>query len=97
MLADNEMDLHHCRLAVRHAAWLLDQGEEAREETSMCKVYCSEKLGDVVDRSMQVLGGIGSSNDTAIMRIYKNIRAFRLYDGPSEVHRWALGRNIMKR
>ncbi|MGR8947743.1 MAG: acyl-CoA dehydrogenase family protein [Gammaproteobacteria bacterium] len=97
MLADNKMDLHHCRIAVRHAAWLLDQGEEARDETSMCKVYCSEKLGDVVDRAMQVLGGIGSSNDTAIMRIYKNIRAFRLYDGPSEVHRWALGRSILKK
>ncbi|MEM7468340.1 MAG: acyl-CoA dehydrogenase family protein [Pseudomonadota bacterium] len=95
-LADNEMDLHHCRLAVQQAAWLLDQGEEARQETSMCKVYCSEKLSDVVDRSMQILGGIGSSNDTAIMRIYKNIRAFRLYDGPSEVHRWALGRTILR-
>lgn len=96
LLANNQMDIHHCRLAVRHAAWLLDQNEEAREETSMCKVYCSEKLGEVVDRSMQVLGGIGSSNDTAIMRIYKNIRAFRLYDGPSEVHRWALGRSILR-
>jgi acyl-CoA dehydrogenase len=95
-LANNDMDLHHCRLAVRHAAWLLDQGEQARNETSMCKVYCSEKLGEVVDRSMQVLGGIGSSNDTAVMRIYKNIRAFRLYDGPSEVHRWALGRSILR-
>jgi acyl-CoA dehydrogenase len=96
MLADNQMDLHHCRLAVRHACWLLDQGEEAREESSMCKVYCSEKLAQVVDRSLQVLGGIGSSNDTAIARIYRNIRAFRLYDGPSEVHRYALGRAILK-
>lgn len=96
MLADNLMDLHHCRLAVRHAAWLLDQGEEARDETSMCKVYCSEKLGAVVDRSLQVLGGWGSSHDTAIARIYQNVRAFRLYDGPSEVHRWALGRSILR-
>lgn len=96
LLADNMMDLHHCRLAVQHAAVLLDQGEEAREETSMCKVYCSEKLSAVVDRSLQVLGGWGSSHDTAIARIYQNIRAFRLYDGPSEVHRWALGRHLMK-
>jgi len=95
MLADNLMDLHHCRLSVRHAAWLLDQGAEAREETSMCKVYCSEKLGAVIDRSLQVLGGWGSSHDTAIARIYQNVRAFRLYDGPSEVHRWALGRGIV--
>ncbi len=96
MLADNLMDLHHCRLAVRHAAWLLDRGDEAREETSMCKVFCSERLSAVVDRSLQVLGGIGSSDDTAIARIYRNIRAFRLYDGPSEVHRWALGRSILQ-
>ncbi len=95
-LADNAMDLHHCRLAVRHAAWLLDQGEQARQETSMCKVYCSEKLGQVVDRSLQILGGMGSSNDYPVMRIYKNIRAFRLYDGPSEVHRWALARSLLK-
>lgn len=95
MLADNLMDLHHCRLGVRHASWLLDQGKEAREESSMCKVYCSEKLSAVVDRSLQVLGGIGASHDTAIARIYQNIRAFRLYDGPSEVHRWALGRAIL--
>ena len=95
-LADNVMDLHHCRLAVRHAAWLLDQGEEARRETSMCKVYCSEKLGNVVDRAVQILGGSGISNDTAVARIYRNIRPFRLYDGPSEVHRWAMGRDIMK-
>lgn len=95
-LADNHMDLHHCRLAVHHAAWLLDQGEEARTETSMCKVYCSEKLGAVVDRSLQILGGIGSSNDYPVMRIYRNIRAFRLYDGPSEVHRWALARSLLK-
>ena len=95
-LADNVMDLHHCRLAVRHAAWLLDQGEEARRETSMCKVYCSEKLSAVVDRAVQVMGGSGISHDTAVARIYRNIRPFRLYDGPSEVHRWAMGRDIMK-
>lgn len=95
-LADNVMDLHHCRLAVRHAAWLLDQGAEARRETSMCKVYCSEKLSAVVDRAVQVMGGSGISHDTAVARIYRNIRPFRLYDGPSEVHRWAMGRDIMK-
>lgn len=94
-LADNLMDLHHCRLAVRHAAWLLDQGEEARDESSMCKVYCSEKLSDVVDRSLQIFGGMGTASDYPVMRIYKNIRAFRLYDGPSEVHRWALSRNLL--
>ena len=95
MLADNEIDINLCRLAIWHAAWLLDQGEQARQETSMYKVYCSEALGRVVDRSLQVLGGMGMTDDTVIERIYRDIRAFRIYDGPSEVHRFAIARNIL--
>ena len=91
------MDLHFCRLAIWHACWLLDQGEQARDETSMSKVRCSEALSDVVDRSLQILGGRGVTDDTVVERIYRDIRPFRIYDGPSEVHRWALARNIMKR
>ncbi len=92
MLADNRIDLHCCRLTTWHACWLLDQGDHARFETSMCKVLSSEALGRVVDRSMQILGAKGISGDTVIERIYRDIRAFRLYDGPSEVHRWVLAR-----
>ena len=96
-LAENEMDLHFCRLAIWQACWLLDQGEQARDESSMSKVRCSEALSDVVDRSLQILGGRGVTDDTVVERIYRDIRPFRIYDGPSEVHRWALARNIMKR
>ncbi len=92
MLADNRIDLHTCRLATWHACWLLDQGDKARAETSLCKVHCSEALGRVVDRSMQVLGAMGISGDTVVERVYRDIRAFRVYDGPSEVHRWVLAR-----
>ncbi len=94
-LADNASDLHLCRLAIRHSAWLLDRGEKARNETSLCKVFCSEALGRVVDRSLQILGGLGITGDTVVERIYRDIRAFRIYDGPSEVHRFALARAIM--
>ncbi len=97
MLADNENELHLCRLSIWHAAWLLDQGEQARQETSMSKVFCSEALGRVVDRSVQILGGKGITGETVVERIYRDIRAFRIYDGPSEVHRWAQARHIMKR
>jgi len=83
-LADNEIELHCARLAVWHAAWLLDQGEHARTETSQCKVFCSEALSRVVDRSLQILGGMGITADTVVQRIYREIRPFRLYDGPSE-------------
>jgi acyl-CoA dehydrogenase len=97
MLADNEIDLHLSRLAVWQAAWLLDRHEHARDETSMTKVFCSEALGRVVDRSLQILGSIGITRDTVVERIYRDIRPFRIYDGPSEVHRHALARRIVSR
>jgi acyl-CoA dehydrogenase len=97
MIADNEMDLQMCRLAIWHAAWLLDQGQQARLETSMYKVYCSEALGRVVDRSLQILGGMGVTDDTVVERIYRDIRPFRIYDGPSEVHRFAIAREVLRR
>jgi acyl-CoA dehydrogenase len=95
MLADSDMDLHASRLLIWQACWMLDQGEQARHETSMSKVFCSEALSRVVDRSVQVLGGRGITDQTVIERIYRDIRSFRIYDGPSEVHRWALARSIM--
>ncbi len=95
MLADNEIDLHHARVAIWHAAWLLDQKDHARNETSMCKVFCSEAFGRVADRSLQILGSIGITHDTVVERIYRDIRPFRIYDGPSEVHRHALATRIM--
>lgn len=94
-LADNATDLHLCRLAIWHCAWLLDQGDQARTETSRAKVFCSEALGRVVDRSLQVLGGLGMTSDTVVERTYRDIRAFRIYDGPSEVHRHFLVRDIL--
>lgn len=95
-LADNEMDLHLSRLAIWHCAWVLDQGERGRRESSQSKVICSEALSRVVDRSLQVLGGKGITGDTVVERIYRDIRCFRIYDGPSEVHRFALARDIMR-
>ncbi len=94
MLADNEIDLHTARLAVWHTAWLLDQGERASRESSMVKVHCSEAYGRIVDRSMQVLGGLGVTDDTEVQRIFRDVRAFRIYDGPSEVHRWSVARRL---
>lgn len=97
MLADNQIDLHLSRLTLWQAAWKLDQGDHARDETSMSKVFCSEALSRVVDRSMQILGSIGITRDTVIERIYRDIRPFRIYDGPSEVHRHVLAQRIVKR
>ncbi len=96
MLADNQMDIHTARLAIWQCAWVLDQGEQAGTESSMAKVICSEAIFRVVDRSMQILGGLGVTRDTVVERIFRDVRAFRIYDGPSEVHRWSLGRRIVK-
>lgn len=97
MLADNEMDLRTCRLLIWHTAWLLDQGERCNEESSQAKVVCSEAQWRIVDRCVQVMGGTGVSGETVVARIFADLRPFRIYDGPSEVHRWSLGRKIAKR
>jgi len=95
MLADNLMDIHLARLSIWHTAWMLDRGERASNESSMSKVICSEAIARVADRSMQILGGLGMTRDTVVERIFRDTRAFRIYDGPSEVHRWALGARIV--
>lgn len=96
MLADNEMDLHSARLAIWHCAWVLDQGGQGKNESSMAKVICSEAEWRVVDRCVQILGGQGVTAETIVARIWSDMRAFRIYDGPSEVHRWSLARHILK-
>jgi len=96
MLADNDMDLHTARLHIWHTAWLLDQGHPCNFESSRAKVVCSEAEWRVVDRCVQILGGMGVSMETPVMRIFTDMRAFRIYDGPSEVHRWSMARKIVQ-
>jgi acyl-CoA dehydrogenase len=96
MLADNEIALHQCRLTIWHACWLMDQGEKARHESSIAKAFVSEELFKVADRCVQVLGGIGISDETVVEMIFRDMRAFRLYDGPTEVHKYAIGRRVLR-
>src|SRR5690606_38675137 len=96
MLADNEMDLHVSRLTIFHCAWLLDQGEKGRHESSVAKWLCSEAECRVVDRCVQILCGSGVTDETIVARIFRDMRAFRIYDGPSEVHRWSIGNRIAR-
>ena len=95
MLADNDMDLQTARLHIWHTAWLLDQGEKCNFESSRAKVVCSEAQWRVVDRCVQMLGGQGVTAETPVMRIFMDMRAFRIYDGPSEVHRWSMARKLV--
>ncbi|MEU2041044.1 acyl-CoA dehydrogenase family protein [Nocardia niwae] len=96
MLADNEIALHQCRLTIWHACWLMDNGEKARHESSIAKSFVSEELFKVADRCVQVLGGIGISDETVVEMIFRDMRAFRLYDGPTEVHKYAIGRKVLR-
>ena len=96
MLADNAMDIHQSRLVIWHTAWVLDQGERGRHESSMAKVICSEAIWRVVDRSMQILGGLGITDDTIVAKLFREVRPFRIYDGPSEVHRWSIAQRVLR-
>ncbi len=95
MLADNDMDLQTSRLHILQTAWLLDQGQRCNYESSRAKVVCSEAEWRVVDRCVQILGGQGVTGETALMKIFKDMRGFRIYDGPSEVHRWSMARKLI--
>lgn len=96
MLADNEIALQHCRLSIWWACWTLDNGAKGRHESSMAKAYVSEELFKVADRCVQVLGGMGISDETPVGMIFSDMRAFRLYDGPTEVHKYAIARQVLR-
>ena len=94
-LADNHLDLHVARLVTRDTAAILDRGRRGSLESSRAKVIVSEALFRVADRCVQVLGARGLSSDTAVAQIFAELRAFRVYDGPSEVHRMSIAKKIM--
>jgi acyl-CoA dehydrogenase len=96
MLADNEIDIRMSRLSIWHTAWVLDQGARGTVESSIAKVFCSEAIWRVVDRCVQVLGGQGVTGETLVARIFNEVRGFRIYDGPSEVHRWSIAQRIAR-
>ena len=97
MIADSEIELHASRLMVLHAAWKHEQGDEIRHESSICKVFVAEAVNRVIDRSIQICGAMGLSSDTPLEHFYREARAFRIYDGPSEVHRMVIARNVLRR
>ena len=97
MVADSEIELYASRQMVRHAAWLLANGKQARQESSMAKVFVAECVDRVIDRAVQMCGGTGVSDLTPLADFYREARAFRIYDGASEVHRTVIARRALKR
>ena len=97
MLADNAIELQQAELMVDWCAGVLDRGEKGTTESSMTKVAVSELLYRVADRCVQVMGGTGVSRDTVVQQVFREIRAFRIYDGPTEVHKWSIAKRIKNR
>lgn len=96
MLADSEIELHASRLMVMQAAWKYERGEDIRHESSICKVFVAEAVNRIIDRAIQICGALGVSDDTPLEHFYREARAFRIYDGPSEVHRMVIARNLLR-
>lgn len=96
MLADSAIEINAARLQVLHAAWLIDQGRDAREWISMAKVQAAEMLGRVADRAVQIFGGMGFCKDLPIERYYRDARIYRIFDGTSEIHRGVVARGLLK-
>ena len=96
MLADNLIDLRQAELMIDWCADVLDGDNLGTAESSMTKVAVSEALMRIADRCVQVMGGAGVTTDTIVEQVFREIRAFRIYDGPSEVHRWSLAKKIRR-
>lgn len=96
MLAENLIDLKQAELMIDWCADVLDSGAPGTAESSMAKVSVSEGLMRVADRCVQVMGGTGLSRDTIVEQVFREIRAFRIYDGPTEVHKWSLAKKVKR-
>ncbi|UYP18737.1 acyl-CoA dehydrogenase family protein [Rhodococcus sp. Z13] len=96
MIADNEIDIAATRALLVQACWELDQGSHASTATSIAKTYAAEAIFRIVDRSAQMCGGLGVSEDLPTARLTREVRPFRVYDGPSEVHRWSIAKRALR-
>ncbi len=95
-IADSAAEIQACRLMTLQAAHRIDEGDEARVEISLIKFYAARVLGDVIDRAIQVHGGLGLTEDTPLAAMWRMARAGRIYDGPDEVHRMVVSRRVLK-
>jgi acyl-CoA dehydrogenase len=95
-IAESAAEIQACRLMTLQAAHRLDEGDEARVEVSLIKFYAARVLNDVIDRAIQVHGGLGVTDDTPLAVMYRMARAARIYDGADEVHKMVVARRILR-
>jgi len=92
---DNEVDIRHSRWVLLEAAQKADRGEPFKAEAAMAKLVASEAAGRIVDRAMQIHGGLGMTKDLPLERWYRELRIRRVGEGPSEVQRLILARELL--
>jgi len=96
-IADSAAEMQAARLMTLHAAWVIDTegAAAARRDISLIKFYGAKVLHDVIDRAIQIHGSLGYSSDLPLEEMYRHARAARFYDGPDEVHRVSVARQIL--
>ena len=95
MIADSEIELRAARLLTYQAAWQADLGRDAKVDSSICKVYATETSFRVLDRCIQIFGGLGVSHELPLERWFREARIRRIGEGPSEVHRMVVARALL--
>jgi alkylation response protein AidB-like acyl-CoA dehydrogenase len=96
MIADSETELEAARWLILRAAWTVDQGEDPRHSSSMAKLYGARMVNDVVDRVMQIHGGMGYTRELPIERWYRQVRLMRIYEGTDEMQRLIISRDLLR-
>ena len=96
MIADSEVELEAARWLVLHAAWTVDQGRDPRHSSSMAKLYGAKMANDVVDRVMQIHGGMGYTRELPIERWYRQLRLYRIFEGTDEMQRLIISRDLLR-
>lgn len=94
-ISDAATRIHALRLMLWEAAWRQDLGEDVRTQASMIKVYGTEMASEVVDHAMQSLGAMGMTKETPLQLMASELRTMRIYEGPSEVHKWVVARRTL--
>ncbi|MFL6163909.1 MAG: acyl-CoA dehydrogenase family protein [Jatrophihabitantaceae bacterium] len=96
MIADSAVELEALRWLVLSAAWQVDQGMDSRHAQSMAKLFGGVKANEIVDRMLQIHGGMGYTRELPIERWYRELRLLRIYEGTDEIQRRTIARNLLK-
>jgi len=95
-VADAAAKIHAARLMAYDAAWKVDQRRDVRTEVSMLKVFATELAWDTLDKAMQTFGAMGMTKEVPLQLMAATVRNMRIYEGPSEVHRWVVARKLLR-